>query len=688
MGSDEESGGGRLKEKEKEESLSSACSVCGSPAAAHLHYGAVSCYSCRAFFRRGQPKQVRCIFGHGQCKISRHNRTNCKLCRYRRCLEVGMKPEKVDFYLNKRKEREKEKGREEEVEAGSSGTRDVEQLPNRSPASEESIRTRVSPSPDIDPLEIKKEEPVRYSPDYYSPASSGGYSGDWPAHYPDWSGLWRPRPVKLSAASRAHHQGFQTSVITSHAALKRETESSSSEDETGRNVEDSRRHQNEILQPYTSVIKRNTEISMEKPRLHPVVNFRQSEIPGPIETESYGLQNDEGGILHEIKSESLKIDMLSPVFSNNSLEVTNEQDSQSYKIVIPKRRVDLVFESDEEEEEKPNETMSIVPLKKRQRMMEVPYAIGHAINKKVNPVMSFTFEEEFKVMDYIVRIEQYQNRRFEFVESQFPRYREMCAGIIHYAAVGKKIPYNYNIDQTLFRIGLDFTKRACVEIYEEMGLLSVDVRREILNSTYPALYVVMYSIMEGNTRENTWVDQQMKTLHVTKENHSSMLPLTQALQSARALSLKDQEKFTSPWAVTDLDEEKFEKTISYLGRLLRDDIQLQALYHMLVMLSPCSANSSKIQHNKALLSVQREVANLMYRYLCTSTTMHYSKTGHQADNTLMKEESSSIMKLSEGIEDLCPADKTELLLGLIPDLHDCVDIMHNRRILVQLDPDI
>ena len=66
MGSDEESagggGGGRGgggKTKEKEESLSSACSVCGSPAAAHLHYGAVSCYSCRAFFRRGQPKQVR-----------------------------------------------------------------------------------------------------------------------------------------------------------------------------------------------------------------------------------------------------------------------------------------------------------------------------------------------------------------------------------------------------------------------------------------------------------------------------------------------------------------------------------------------------------------------------------------------------------------------------------------------------
>lgn len=251
MGSDEESGGGgRLKEKE--ESLSSACSVCGSPAAAHLHYGAISCYSCRAFFRRGQPKQLRweagkviqidclnklffrCIFGHGQCKISRHNRTNCKLCRYRRCLEVGMKPEKVDFYLNKRKEREKEK--KSEGEAGSSGAQEVEQLPNRSPASEESIRTRVSPThgPDTDPLGIKKEEPVRYSPDYCDPASSSGYSGDWPAHYPDWSNLWRPRPVILSTNPRAHYQGHQTSVITSHAALKRETESSSSEDETGR----------------------------------------------------------------------------------------------------------------------------------------------------------------------------------------------------------------------------------------------------------------------------------------------------------------------------------------------------------------------------------------------------------------------------------------------------------------------
>ena len=57
--------------------------------------------------------------------------------------------------------------------------------------------------------------------------------------------------------------------------------------------------------------------------------------------------------------------------------------------------------------------------------------------------------------------------------------------------------------------------------------------------------------------------------------------------------MQDQERFTSPWAVEMADEEKFERTVATLGRLLRDDVQLQALYHMLVMMSPSSRNSEK-----------------------------------------------------------------------------------------------
>ena len=47
-----------------------------------------------------------------------------------------------------------------------------------------------------------------------------------------------------------------------------------------------------------------------------------------------------------------------------------------------------------------------------------------------------------------------------------------------------------------------------------------------------------------------------------------------------------QERFTSPWAREQEDEEKFWDTIRAVGSLLKDDLQLQAMYHMLVMMTP------------------------------------------------------------------------------------------------------
>merc|ERR1719410_841519 len=159
-----------------------------------------------------------------------------------------------------------------------------------------------------------------------------------------------------------------------------------------------------------------------------------------------------------------------------------------------------------------------------------------------------------------------------------------------------------------------------------MSSLSTEVRREMLNSTYPALYVVMFAIMEGNTRERTWVDQQMKTLHVTKENHRALDTITRHLQHVAPVSLKDMERYTSPWAVAAEDEDKFARTVSSVGRLLRDDLHLQALYHMLVMLSPGSRNSPEVKNDPVLKTVRRSVAELLYRYLSTKPNMQYSKT--------------------------------------------------------------
>ena len=121
--------------------------------------------------------------------------------------------------------------------------------------------------------------------------------------------------------------------------------------------------------------------------------------------------------------------------------------------------------------------------------------------------MSFTFEEEFKVMDYIVRIEQYQNRRwlfcsnfyaqknnmestyqakfnisrFEYVLANFPKYNLVLMDMVRLVvnknngvfipsyftifrrtAEEQKIPFNAQIDKMLFNIGLEFTKQNCV----------------------------------------------------------------------------------------------------------------------------------------------------------------------------------------------------------------------------------
>jgi len=51
-----------------------------------------------------------CVSGQGDCQVSSVTRSNCKKCRFERCLAVGMRPELVDN-LARRKEREHRKER-------------------------------------------------------------------------------------------------------------------------------------------------------------------------------------------------------------------------------------------------------------------------------------------------------------------------------------------------------------------------------------------------------------------------------------------------------------------------------------------------------------------------------------------------------------------------------------------------
>ena len=64
----------------------------------YTHYGAICCFSCKAFFRRTvrdnlSPKFV--CKKNKTCDFSLVDRASCRKCRYEKCLEVGLNPKKV-----------------------------------------------------------------------------------------------------------------------------------------------------------------------------------------------------------------------------------------------------------------------------------------------------------------------------------------------------------------------------------------------------------------------------------------------------------------------------------------------------------------------------------------------------------------------------------------------------------------
>ncbi|WKY06569.1 hypothetical protein Q1695_006615 [Nippostrongylus brasiliensis] len=78
---------------EQGSSASELCGVCGAEKAA-MHYGAIACVGCKGFFRRALMKadQLEC-HANGNCPIRVDMRTQCRSCRFQKCLEAGMKPE-------------------------------------------------------------------------------------------------------------------------------------------------------------------------------------------------------------------------------------------------------------------------------------------------------------------------------------------------------------------------------------------------------------------------------------------------------------------------------------------------------------------------------------------------------------------------------------------------------------------
>ncbi|KAK7486209.1 hypothetical protein BaRGS_00022532 [Batillaria attramentaria] len=100
------------------------CAVCGDHAMSH-NFGALTCETCKAFFRRNANRQKdipSCVF-QDKCEINKATRRFCAACRLKKCFAVGMN---ADLILDdKERTARKRKGRVKTVTKGSSDIPDV-----------------------------------------------------------------------------------------------------------------------------------------------------------------------------------------------------------------------------------------------------------------------------------------------------------------------------------------------------------------------------------------------------------------------------------------------------------------------------------------------------------------------------------------------------------------------------------
>ncbi|UJR16570.1 hypothetical protein I4U23_003471 [Adineta vaga] len=88
------------------------CAICGDRAVG-FNYDALSCASCKAFFRRNahqSREKLRCFTNQGQCSVAHDVHRKCPRCRLDRCFSVGMRK---DFILSEEEKQRRKKRLEE-----------------------------------------------------------------------------------------------------------------------------------------------------------------------------------------------------------------------------------------------------------------------------------------------------------------------------------------------------------------------------------------------------------------------------------------------------------------------------------------------------------------------------------------------------------------------------------------------
>ncbi|KAF2359023.1 Zinc finger nuclear hormone receptor-type [Trinorchestia longiramus] len=126
------------------------CGVCGDRALGY-NFNAITCESCKAFFRRNalKNKNLKCPF-QDNCSVDTVTRRFCQKCRLRKCFEIGMKKEWIMTEEEKLKKKQKIEANKLRKQAGDSSMHPLcgsSEVSRSSPSNSPSFKTELSPSP-------------------------------------------------------------------------------------------------------------------------------------------------------------------------------------------------------------------------------------------------------------------------------------------------------------------------------------------------------------------------------------------------------------------------------------------------------------------------------------------------------------------------------------------------------------
>jgi len=253
-----------------------------------------------------------------------------------------------------------------------------------------------------------------------------------------------------------------------------------------------------------------------------------------------------------------------------------------------------------------------------------------------SPVLNFTFEEDFKIHELLVRKEN-------LFDGMFQTFMDHPEALSYWAQFLKSVDSKQSVypGKTLRKNAItNFMNgggliRQSLDMFDEYKNVDESVKTETFLFSISVFLLVIRSTLLGNRNKKTFVTQHQASGTFTNSFREACLAVfPDKIGLVSSFDPHKAYRFTSPWAAKIEDEEFFSRTLETVGSIIKDDVKLGTLYCTLLLATPGPNLSQASQTNHSLQKVQQEMRFLMFRYL--SNKVGNSQYASNTANALIK----------------------------------------------------